>query len=284
MKVLSLFDGISCGMVALERCGFPVERYVAYEIEDSAVRISERNYPFIEHRGDVFKADFKEFEGFDLLIGGSPCTYWSISQTHHREVTPDGFGGKLFMEYVRALRESGCKWFLYENNYSIDRGIKCFISDELGVEPVTIDSGLVCGQQRKRCYWTNIGYITKPQDKGICVLDAIRGTHDMFCPNSDPVRVGKVGQGRQGCRIYSALGKGVTMLASEVPGIYRIPTEDGGYEDVHLTPEEAERMQTLPVGYTAGESKSARYHGIGNGWTVDVICHILNHIPESQRV
>ena len=92
MKVLSLFDGISCGMVALERVGIPVERYVAYEIDKYAVQVSEKNYPQIEHCGDVFGGDYTQYKGFDLLIGGSPCTYWSIAK-RDREVTPDGLGG-----------------------------------------------------------------------------------------------------------------------------------------------------------------------------------------------
>lgn len=92
INVLSLFDGISCGMVALERAGIPIERYVAYEIDKYAIQISKKNYPNIEHRGDVTTADFKEFKGFDLLIGGSPCTYWSIAK-NNREITPDGVGG-----------------------------------------------------------------------------------------------------------------------------------------------------------------------------------------------
>ena len=92
MKVLSLFDGISCGMVALERANIPVEKYVAYEIDKYAIQISEKNYPQIEHCGDVFDGDFTKYKGFDLLIGGSPCCFWSISKKN-REVTPDGRGG-----------------------------------------------------------------------------------------------------------------------------------------------------------------------------------------------
>ena len=122
MKVLSLFDGISCGMVALERAGIPVERYVAYEIEESAIKISKHHYPMIEECGDVFKADFTEYHGFDLLIGGSPCTFWSVARKD-RETTSDGFGFELFKQYVRAWKESGCKYFLYENNYSMHKDI-----------------------------------------------------------------------------------------------------------------------------------------------------------------
>lgn len=173
MKVLSLFDGISCGMVALERAEIPVERYVAYEIDKYAVQVSEKNYPAIEHRGNVFDADFTKYKGFDLLIGGSPCTYWSIAK-NNRETTPDGMGGQLFMQYVRALRESGCRWFLYENNFSIHKNIKDFISEQLGVQPIMINSALVSAQNRKRCYWTNIP-TSQPEDKGILLEDIIIG-------------------------------------------------------------------------------------------------------------
>ncbi len=173
MKVLSLFDGISCGMVALERVGIPVERYVAYEIDKYAIKVSRKNYPQIEQMGDVTTADFTQYKGFDLLIGGSPCTYWSIAKSN-REITPDGVGSQLFMQYVRALKESGCKYFLYENNYSIHKNIKAFISEQLGVQPIMINSALVSAQQRKRCYWTNILGVEQPNDQGIFLKDIIK--------------------------------------------------------------------------------------------------------------
>ena len=172
MKILSLFDGISCGMIALERAGIPVERYVAFEIDKYAIKISEKNYPQIEHKGDVFDADFTEYKDFDLLIGGSPCTYWSIAK-NNREITPDGIGGQLFMQYVRALKESGCRYFLYENNFSVHKNIKNFISEQLAVYPIMINSALVSAQNRKRLYWTNIPNVTQPEDKGILVEDII---------------------------------------------------------------------------------------------------------------
>lgn len=174
IKVLSLFDGISCGMVALERAGIKVDRYVAYEIDKYAIQVSEKNYQQIEHKGDVFKGDFTEYKGFDLLIGGSPCTYWSIAK-NNRETTPDGIGGQMFMQYVRALKESECPFFLYENNYSIHKNIKEFISKQLGIEPIMINSALLSAQNRKRCYWTNIPDVTQPKDKGILLPDIIIG-------------------------------------------------------------------------------------------------------------
>ena len=122
MRVLSLFDGISCGRVALERAGITVDRYVAYEIEPNAIKISKKNYPDIEHRGDVTKADFHEFEGFDLLIGGSPCQSLSITMSKTRQ----NLNGKskLFFEFVRALEESKPKYFLFENVASMNEESK----------------------------------------------------------------------------------------------------------------------------------------------------------------
>ena len=172
MKVLSLFDGISCGMVALERAGIKVEKYDAFEIDKYAIKVSKKNYPQIVHHGDVFSGNFADFKGYDLLLGGSPCTYWSIAKKG-RETTSDGIGGKLFMEYVRALQESGCKYFLYENNNSIHQNIKDFISEQLGVQPIMINSSLLSAQQRKRCYWTNIPNICQPEDKGILLKDIL---------------------------------------------------------------------------------------------------------------
>ena len=261
MNVLSLFDGISCGMVALERAGIPVERYVAYEIDEYAIKVSQKNYPNIEHCGDVTNADFTQYKGFDLLIGGSPCTYWSIAK-NNRETTPDGIGGQLFMQYVRALKESGCKYFLYENNYSIHKNIKNFISEQLGVQPIMINSALVSAQQRKRCYWTNIPNVKQPNDKGILLKDILESgipyqdkSHCMtssyngavlwnslerhqrsmvaepaYVDVPKPIRVGQIGKGGQGQRIYSVKGKSVTLSANgggqgAKTGLYAVPYE-----------------------------------------------------------
>ena len=172
MKVLSLFDGISCGRLALERACLPVEKYDAFEIDKYAMTVSKNNFPDIIQHGDVFDGNFKDFRGYDLLIGGSPCTYWSVEKKN-RETTKDGEGFKLFMQYVKALEDSKCRYFLYENNNSIHQNIKDEISLYLGVQPVMINSALVSGQQRKRCYWTNIPNVTQPEDKGILLNDIL---------------------------------------------------------------------------------------------------------------
>ena len=308
MKVLSLFDGISCGMLALKRAGIPVEEYHAFEIDKYAMEVSKRNFPEIIQHGNVFNGDFKQFQRYDLLIGGSPCTYWSISKKN-RETTSDGEGFRLFMEYVRALKESECRYFLYENNDSIHRNIKNEISEKLGVQPIMINSALVSAQQRKRCYWTNLPDITQPEDKGILlndILDNAVGWHDKsYCMTASyskavlhnslkrnqrtmvavPVRIGEYGKGGQGQRIYSVYGKSVTLSANgggqgAKTGLYKIDLPDGDYIIRKLTPVEAERLQTLPDNYTAGISDTQRYKCIGNAWTIDIIAHILKKLEE----
>lgn len=303
MKVLSLFDGISCGMLALKRAGVSVEKYDAFEIDKYAIQISKKNFPEIVHHGNVFYGDFTQFEGYDLLIGGSPCTYWSIAKKN-REINPNGEGFRLFMEYVRALKESKCRYFLYENNNSIHKNIKDEISKYLGVQPIMINSSLVSAQQRKRCYWTNIPNVIQPENKGILlndILDNAVGWQDKsYCMTASysgaifsntlerkqrtmaavPIRIGQYGKGGQGQRIYSVRGKSVTLSANgggqgAKTGLYKIDLPDGDYVIRKLTPIEAERLQTLPDDYTAGISNTQRYKCIGNAWTADVIAHIL---------
>lgn len=153
MKILSLFDGMSCGMLAMMAAGIKVDRYVAYEIDKYAVQTSSHNFPMIEHKGDVFQADFTEYSGFDFLVGGSPCTYWSIAQKNNRETEASGMGWELFSQYVRALKEAQPTWFIYENNKSMSNAIRESITQTFGFEPICINSALVSAQNRQRLYW-----------------------------------------------------------------------------------------------------------------------------------
>ena len=176
MKVLSLFDGMACGMLAMLKVGIEVDRYVAYEIDKYAVQTSSHNFPMIEHRGDVFQADFTEFSDFDFLIGGSPCTYWSIAQKNNRETEASGMGWELFSQYVRALHEATPKYFIYENNKSMSKAIRASIDETFGFEAVLINSALVSAQNRQRLYWVGKRNedgtyskvsVEQPQDRGI---------------------------------------------------------------------------------------------------------------------
>lgn len=275
INVLSLFDGISCGRVALERIGANVGRYVAYEIDKDAIKISNKNYPDIEHSGDVFKADFSKYKGFDILIGGSPCTHWSIARTDGtREVTNSGIGWDFFNQYMRALKESKCKYFLYENNFSISKEIKEEITKALGVEPIMINSALVSAQNRKRMYWTNIPNVVQPTDKNILLKDIIKPTHKWK-------ELGKwvFNKWGQTTKIDSLKDfkreKSSTLTTSKThPMNYYLNKTKTMY--TNLDSEEWEKLQTLPVGYTSGISEGKRHKAIGNGWTVDVIAHILS--------
>ena len=167
-----MFDGISCGRAALDRAGIGVSEYAAFEIDKYARAINRYNYPDTVHYGDVLDADFTRFKGYDMVMGGSPCTFWSIAKTN-REVDKDGMGWQLFMRFVEAVRLIKPRFFLYENVASMPPTIKAYISEEFGCEPVFINSALVSAQQRKRLYWTNIEGITQPEDKGIMLRDII---------------------------------------------------------------------------------------------------------------
>lgn len=296
MKVLSLFDGISCGMVALERAGIKVDKYIAYEIEPNAIKISKKNYPQIEHCGDVKTADFTKYEGFDLLIGGSPCTNWSCAKNHTAKAKKEtyineGEGWELFKEYSRALIESKPKFFLYENNYRISKYIVNAITEILGVAPVLIDSALVSAQRRKRLYWTNIPNVAQPNDKNILLKD-------VYVPNETLIRTDKrilktavkkknyiqysvndKHTTSQAFRLYYMNGKSPTLARCRTESKCNILIDESDICTYKIiSPIEAERLQTLPDNYTEGIPKTRRFEVIGNGWTVDVIAHIFKNL------
>lgn len=298
MKVLSLFDGISCGMVALERAGIKVEQYAAYEIEPNAIEISKKNYPQIEHYGSVVNADFKKHKGVDLLIAGFPCQDLSINKANRKGLRGERSG--LFWELVRAIKEAEPKYFMVENNYKMPEEDKKTISETLGVEPILINSSIVSAQQRYRYYWTNIPQAELPKDKKLVVADIVEqtnkennlisetkfnGKENNTIKQGKPLRIGTIGKGGQGERVYSIYGKTVTLKANgggrgAKTGLYLI---DGAVRK--LTPLEAERAQTLPDNYTQidGMRDTQRIKCIGNGWTVDVIAHILSGLNEKSQ-
>lgn len=194
MKVLSLFDGMACGMIAMQNAGVRVDRYVAFEFDVEsaseskgrpygyAAYTAKHNFPMIESRGNVFGANFTEFEGFDWLIRGSPCTYWSIAQKNNRETEASGMGWELFSQYVRALHEAKPRFFIYENNKSMSNAIRQSISEAFGFEPICINSALVSAQNRQRLYWVGKRNedgtyskvdVKQPQDRGILLKDIL---------------------------------------------------------------------------------------------------------------
>lgn len=186
VNILSLFDGMACGMLAMMKAGLQVNDYFAFEIDKYAIQTAKHNFPNIKELGNVFGVDFTWYDGFvDYLIGGSPCTYWSIAQSpDKRETTASGVGWELFSQYVKALHEAKPKYFIYENNKSMSRAIYESISETFGFEPIMINSALVSAQNRQRYYWVGKRNadgtyskvdVKQPEDRGILLRDVLDG-------------------------------------------------------------------------------------------------------------
>lgn len=315
MKILSLFDGISCGRVALERAGIPVETYYASEIDKYAMSVAQAMYPDTIQIGDVCKIDFTQYIGkVDMIIGGSPCQDLSIAKQNRQGL--QGERSRLFWEYIKALTIIKPKYFLLENVASMKNEDRDAITAVLrGIYPETecimINSALVSAQQRKRYYWTN-WHVEQPEDKGIVLKDILESgspyqekSHSLTASydgavfwNSlqrkqrtmvaEPVRIGQLdGLGKgQANRIYSVRGKSVCLNANgggggAKTGLYKIDLPDGDYIVRKLTPRECARLQTYPERCfdVANISNTQWYKAFGNGWTVDVIAHIFKQIP-----
>lgn len=300
MNILSLFDGISCARVALERVGIPITKYYASEIDKNAIAVAMKNYPDTIQLGDVktitkdLIASYMGNVEIGLMIGGSPCQDLSIAQKNRKGL--DGERSGLFWEYVRILKEVKPKWFILENVNSMSKEAKEIITETLGVEPIMINAALVSAQSRKRLFWTNIPNVGQPEDRGILLKDILepkvddnfivrpksntvrssgRGSGINDKHNWDSIRIGSINKGGQGDRIYSPNGKSVGLSAlgggrGAKTGLYEVD------EQIRkLTPLECERLQGLPDNYTEGVSNSQRYKALGNAFNVDVIAHII---------
>lgn len=430
LKILSLFDGMACGMLAMQKAGATVSKYYAYEIDKYAIQTATHNFPMIKECGDVFEADFTQYKDIDYLIGGSPCTYWSIAQKNNRETEASGLGWELFSQYVRALNEVKPKFFIYENNKSMSKTIRQSITEAFGFEPVCINSALVSAQNRQRLYWVGKKNpdgtyskveVEQPVDKGILIKDildtgcdltsndkswtltasydgavawntiercqrnmvaepvntaingksqCLRATYykdgirnivgnniDKKTGIAEPVRAGALPRPNgelstsQAMRVYSTEGKSVNLTAGGggmggKTGLYAIPIyepieesiskiidnmvnyigyadpcewdennnptkaisyadgktytvyevknglitikqkqypiklNDGYYIIRKLTVSECKRLQTVPEWYEFPVSNSQAYKMLGNGWTVDVIAHLIKSTYE----
>jgi DNA (cytosine-5)-methyltransferase 3A len=311
INVLSLFDGMSCGQIALERAGIKVGKYFASEIDKHAIKVAQKNYPDTIHLGNVeFVTKEMINNPIDLLIGGSPCQGFSLAG---KQLNFEDPRSKLFFEYVRLLKELKPKYFFLEN-VRMKQESQDIISEYLGVQPVIINSSLVSAQNRVRLYWTNIEGVGELEDKGVMLKDilvdgsnqivASRGrynsdgsTTQRFEERKDSksnalttvgkdnlVRCIQVGRAEiKGHdlikRVYSVEGKCPAITAAS-GGNQEKKIAINDYEYRNLIPLECERLQTVPDGYTEGVSKTQRYRMLGNGWTVDVISHFFKRILE----
>ena len=253
MRVLSLFDGIACGYEALLRAGIVPETYVAYEIDKNAIAIAKKNHPDIEEMGSVVDADFTQYKGFDLVIGGSPCQGFSIAG---KQLNFDDPRSKLYFEFERAVREVNPKYFFLEN-VAMRKDFEAIITERLGVEPIMINSNLVSAQNRKRLYWTNIENIKQPENKGIMLADIVHENEPGFSGDLEPYKVpfdktlqildkeiqkGKIGYFRkdsQANRVYSIHGKAVTLCGEAGGGAAKM----GQYLFGCITPDRVNKRQ-----------------------------------------
>lgn len=267
-RVISLFDGMACGLTALKRAGIEVGEYHAFEIDKYAIQIAKKNHPEIIHHGGInFMTDFSRFKGADLLIGGSPCQGFSFAG---KQLNFNDPRSQLFFEFVRAKREIKPKYFLLEN-VKMKKEYLDIISQQMGVEPILINSALVSAQNRNRHYWCN-WKVEQPKDKGIFLKDIVEGNGEGTYIVAQRGRYNADGKVEQRLEPnYS--GKSNTLTSVQKDNILM----QGGVLR-KLTVKECERLQTLPDGYTEGVSNTQRYKMLGNGWTVDVIVHLFNYL------
>ncbi len=379
MNVLSLFDGMSCGMIALDRLGIKVDKYYASEIDKYAMQVSAANYPEIIQVGDITKLDLSTLPKIDLVMGGSPCQGFSFAG---KQLAFDDPRSALFFEFVKCVKELNPKYFLLEN-VKMKKEYLDIISEYMGVEPIFINSSLVSAQSRQRYYWTNIPNVSVPEDRGLVLRDILEDGFDTerdksHCLDANyykgssvenylkksrrqmvfkPQRVGTIKDGGQGNRIYSQDGKGISISAQsggtagngnmlvetsnklgqtgntfDVRAMTEVRTPEANqirYEHKRktgkdwsprhmrhlverpdekmntltsaltkqhilqitkdqesywrkLTPIECERLQTVPDNYTNHVSNTQRYKMLGNGWTIEVIAHILQNMEVNQ--
>lgn len=288
MNVLSLFDGISCGQVALNRSGIKVDAYLASEIDEHAIAIARKNYPNTIHLGDV--TNLQGMKGIELLIGGSPCQGFSYAGKQLNFMDPRS---RLFFDFVRVLEETKPRYFLLEN-VKMKKEYQNVITKYLGVEPIQINSSLVSAQNRVRLYWTNIPFEI-PSDKNILLSDVLESGKVDRQKSLCLTRRYAGFQGSQSYlrRRYFGKSMGQAVFEKTTPEEQKKLWEKDPYGEFEsdgfirrLTPIEAERLQTLPDNYTDGIPINARYECIGNGWTVDVITHIFEamEVDLSKRV
>ena len=301
-NVLSLFDGMSCGQIALNKLGIQYENFYSSEIDKHPMKVTQHNFPNTIQIGDVTQIKGENLPKIDLLIGGSPCQGFSFSGKGLNFEDPRS---KLFFEFVRLVKETNPRYFLLEN-VKMKKEYEQVITDYLGVEPIEINSSLVSAQNRVRLYWTNIPNIQQPEDRGIGLTDilednekinpgAIRGRqlnkatilgrrlneegkredYNMSIPITQCLEVRATNTNKSSCLTTVAKDNVLTtMPIGRHPDAFnkKLPFR-------YYTSKEYCRLQTVPDDYFDGVASENQIRKmIGNGWTVDVIAHIFKNM------
>lgn len=284
MKVLSLCDGMSIAHIALDRIGMKVDEYYAAEIKHIAIKVTKDNYPNTIHIGDVNKISYKDgilytehgnynVGHIDLMVFGSPCQSFSrCMKTDMRVGLEDKTRSGLFFECYRILKEVNPTWYLLENVASMKSEDKDYLTECMGVEPIRINSKLVCAALRDRYYWTNIKGITQPEDKGITLQSILTSGYadrekarTLLVSDSRPLR--------DKHKMLHRYKKFTTIV-----------WEEKGNDDTirYLNQTELERCQTVPEGYTKCLTRNEAADVLGDAFTVDVIAHIFSFIAQQN--
>lgn len=315
MNVLSLFDGQSCGQIALERAGIKVDNYFASEVDTNPMEITQKNFPNTIQLGDVTKWKEWDLPKIDLLIGGSPCQGFSRQGA---QLNFDDPRSRLFFEFndsLKYLKELNPNMEFLLENVNMKKEWENTITEHLAVEPMKINSKSVSAQNRPRTYWTDIEGVKPPEDLGVnlkSILDSVDTTGFkkveglLLDPSISENSVALIKNVGGEIRIKQSVNKGY-IVAEEGDGInLSFPTSKSRRGRVikgksstldtacnlcvyhegairRFTINEMEKLQTLPVGYTEGIPDRARMKAIGNGWTVDVIAHIFKNLKAATQ-
>ena len=285
MKVLSLCDGMSVAHIALDKIGIPVEKYYAAEIKPIAIKVTKDNYPDTIHIGDVNKISYKggilytengnyNVGHIDLMVFGSPCQSFSrCMKTDMRVGLEDKTRSGLFFECYRILQEVQPTWWLLENVASMKAEDRDYLTECMGVEPIRINSKLVCAALRDRYYWTNIPGTTQPEDKGITLQSILTSGYTdrekartLLVSDSRPLRDKQ--------KMLHRYKKFTTIVYEEKWDVNSIR---------YLNQTELERCQTVPEGYTKCLTRNEAADVLGDAFTVDVIAHIFSFINTEQN-
>jgi len=281
ITVLSLFDGISCGQLALHKIGITNYTYYASEIDHKAIQVTQKHFPETIQLGDIKKINFKALPKIDLLLGGSPCQGFSFAG---KQKCFKDERSKLILYFFKALRILEPKFFLLEN-VVMKKESQDIISDCLDVKPIKINSALFSAQNRNRLYWTNIKLpeLTNIVDKNLFLADIVDETLKDVTSRFNKKIEGTLSysKAQSSVRMLNQKSKCLLVGGQNISnsGATNVKIKDRIYQ---LQPIHCERLQTIPDDYTFGSSNTQRYKMIGNSWTVDVIVHILNFIHKGE--